>query len=97
MLGLIRRRISPALVGFALQGRVVALLPRGFALRCCVDRCVDDQTYAGFVGQVNQEADQRQVTQTPTFMVNGQMVDTSSAKSWADMGNLVIAAVGKAK
>jgi protein-disulfide isomerase len=69
----------------------------GVADQGAFDRCVDDQTYAGFVGQVNQEADRRQVTQTPTFMVNGQMVDTSGATSWANMGDIVVAAVGKAK
>jgi protein-disulfide isomerase len=69
----------------------------GVADQGAFDRCVDDQTYAGFVGQVNQEADRRQVTQTPTFMVNGQMVDTSGATSWEDMGNIVVSAVDKAK
>jgi protein-disulfide isomerase len=69
----------------------------GVANQSAFDSCVDDQTYAGFVGQVNQEADQRQVTQTPTFMVNGKPVDTSGATSWADMGNIVVSAVDKAK
>jgi protein-disulfide isomerase len=61
------------------------------------DQCVTSGKYIGFVSQVNAEADQRQVVGTPMFFVNGQQVNTSAAKSWNDVGRIVIQAVDQAK
>jgi protein-disulfide isomerase len=59
-------------------------------------QCLSQRTYAGFLTQVSAEADSRQVTGTPTFFVNGKIVDTSNAASWADVGKIVENAVASA-
>src|SRR5437870_3523316 len=41
--------------------------------------CLSNRTYSGFLTQVNAQADQLQVTGTPTFFVNGTMVDLTGA------------------
>jgi protein-disulfide isomerase len=58
--------------------------------------CLSDRTYAGFATQVAAQADKQQITGTPTFLVDGQIVDTSSAATWQQRGDLVVAAVDKA-
>ncbi len=58
--------------------------------------CLSDRTYTGFLTQVNSQADQLQVTGTPTFFVNGTMVDLTGATSPAGYGPILFAAVDKA-
>ena len=60
------------------------------------DQCLSSRKYAGFVSQVNAQADQQQITGTPTFLVNGKQVDVSGAADWAAVGDLVVQAVDKA-
>jgi len=60
------------------------------------DTCLSSRTYAGFVSQVAAQADHQQITGTPTFLVDGQIVDVSSASGWPQVGDLVVAAVDKA-
>jgi protein-disulfide isomerase len=60
------------------------------------DQCLSSRTYAGFLTQVNKAADQAQVSGTPTFLVNGRLVNVSAASGWAAVGDLVVAAVAKA-
>jgi len=60
------------------------------------DQCLSSRKYAGFVSQVNAQADSQQITGTPTFLVDGQIVNVSGASSWAQVGDLVVAAVQKA-
>ena len=58
--------------------------------------CLSNRTYSGFLTQVNAQADQLQVTGTPTFFVNGKMVDLTGATDPAGYGPLLLAAVAKA-
>ncbi len=64
------------------------------------DQCLSSRKYAGFLTQVNAQADKQQVGGTPTFFVDGQLVDYSTQLtgtfSWAKVGDLVVAAVTKA-
>jgi protein-disulfide isomerase len=60
------------------------------------DQCLSSRKYQDFLTQVNAQADKQQVTGTPTFFVNGQMVDLSAATDPAGYGPIVIAAVNKA-
>jgi protein-disulfide isomerase len=61
------------------------------------DQCLSSRKYAGFLTQVNAQADKQQVTGTPTFFVNGTMVDLSAANGDpTKYGAIVIAAVEKA-
>jgi protein-disulfide isomerase len=63
-------------------------------------QCLSSRKYAGFLTQVNAQADTQQVQGTPTFFVNGQLVDYSAGLtgtfSWQKVGDFVIAAVTKA-
>jgi protein-disulfide isomerase len=62
--------------------------------------CLSSRKYAGFLTQVNAQADKQQVGGTPTFFVNGQLVDYSNELtgtfSWEKVGDLIVAAVTKA-
>lgn len=75
---------------------------RGFAKSAGVpdqdvfDACVASGQFNGFLTQVTAEADSRQVTGTPTFLVDGTAVNLSGAQSWTDVGKLVVDAVTKA-
>jgi protein-disulfide isomerase len=60
------------------------------------DQCLSSGKYSGFLTQVNNAADQAQVSGTPTFLVNGKLVNVSSASGWPSVGDLVVAAVTKA-
>jgi protein-disulfide isomerase len=60
------------------------------------DQCLSARKYAGFVSQVNAQADTQQITGTPTFLVNGKQVDVAGAANWAGVGDLVVQAVQKA-
>ncbi len=60
------------------------------------DQCLSSRKYQGFLTQVNAQADRQQITGTPTFLLNGKIVDITSATSFADVGSIVIAAVDKA-
>jgi protein-disulfide isomerase len=62
------------------------------------DQCLSSQKYKGFLTQVNAQADQQQITGTPTFLVNGQILDYTSVadQGWAAVGDFVVAAVEKA-
>ena len=60
------------------------------------DQCLSSRKYAGFVSQVNAQADKQQITGTPTFLVNGQQVNVSGAADWGQVGDLVVQAVEKA-
>lgn len=60
------------------------------------DQCLSSRKYQGFLTQVNKQADTQQITGTPTFLVNGTIVNVSSATGWADVGTIVVAAVDKA-
>ncbi len=63
-------------------------------------QCLSSRKYAGFLTQVNAQADKQQVGGTPTFFVNGQLVDYSTQLtgtfSWEKVGDLVVADVNKA-
>jgi protein-disulfide isomerase len=58
--------------------------------------CLSSQKYKGFLTQVNAQADAQQITYTPSFLVNGQLLDYSGASGWPAVGDLVVAAVEKA-
>jgi protein-disulfide isomerase len=58
--------------------------------------CVKDQTFLGFLGQVSAEADARQVTGTPTFFVDGKMLNFTSATSFAQVQQILDDAVSAA-
>jgi protein-disulfide isomerase len=60
------------------------------------EQCVSSGQFNGFLTQVTAEADQRQVTGTPSFFVDGVAVDITGATSWSDVGSKVLAAVAKA-
>jgi protein-disulfide isomerase len=60
-------------------------------------QCFDAKTYVPFLTKVSNEADQRQVTATPTFLVNGKMLDFAGAKTFADILKIITAAVASAK
>ncbi len=60
------------------------------------DQCLSSRRYSAFISQVNAQADQQQITGTPTFLVNGVVVSTAGAANWSDVGDLVVAAVEKA-
>jgi protein-disulfide isomerase len=60
------------------------------------DQCLSARTYAGFLSQVNAQADKQQIVGTPTFLVNGQQVNVSGASDWSGVGDLVVQAVEKA-
>lgn len=51
--------------------------------------CVKSQTYLGFVGQTSAEADTRQVSGTPTFFVDGKMLNFSSASSFTQIQTIL--------
>ena len=59
-------------------------------------QCVNDQRYVGFLTQVSAEADTRQVTGTPTFLVDGKMLNFDSAKTYADILKTITDAVAAA-
>ena len=58
--------------------------------------CVRNQTYLGFLSVVSGEADTRQVSGTPTFFVDGKMLNFSSAKSFIGVQQILDAAVSAA-
>jgi protein-disulfide isomerase len=60
------------------------------------DQCLSSRKYSGFLTQVNKAADQAQVAGTPTFFLDGKLVNVSAATGWAAVGDLVVAAVAKA-
>lgn len=60
-------------------------------------QCFDAKTYVPFLSKVSGEADQRQVTGTPTFFVNGTMLSFASAKTFTDVLGIITAAVAAAK
>jgi protein-disulfide isomerase len=57
------------------------------------DQCLTSKKYLGFVNSVAAEADNLQITGTPTVFVDGKQVDFSSANSWAQYGQLIVDAV----
>jgi protein-disulfide isomerase len=59
-------------------------------------QCLNDQRYVGFLTQVSAEADTRQVTGTPTFFVDGKMLNFDSAKTYADILKTITDAVAAA-
>jgi len=62
------------------------------------DQCLSSQKYKGFLTQVNGQADSQQVTYTPSFLINGQLLDYSNigAAGWAAVGDYVVQQVEKA-
>lgn len=60
-------------------------------------QCYKAKTYVPFLTKVSGEADQRQVTGTPTFFVNGKMLNFASAKTFADILKIITDAVVAAK
>ena len=60
-------------------------------------QCFDAKTYVPFLSKVSAEADQRQVTGTPTIFVDGKMLSFTSAKTFADVLGIITAAVAAAK
>jgi protein-disulfide isomerase len=69
----------------------------GIADMTTFSQCVKDQKYVGFLTQVAAEADSRQVTGTPTFFVNGKLLNFGSAKTFADVLKIITDAVAAAK
>jgi protein-disulfide isomerase len=58
--------------------------------------CVKNQTYLGFLSLVSSEADARQVSGTPTFFVDGKMLNFNSATSFVQVQQILDAAVSAA-
>ena len=64
------------------------------------NQCLASQKYKGFLTQVNAQADKQQVTGTPSFLVNGHLLNYSNAYStggWAAVGNYVIQQIDQAQ
>lgn len=60
------------------------------------ESCLENQTYAGWVAQVEKRAEDDQIAGTPTVLVNGVRVDLSQASSWEEYIVILTTAVAQA-
>jgi protein-disulfide isomerase len=60
-------------------------------------QCVANDTFGGWVTQMEVSSENDQVTGTPTLMVNGTRVDWSQASTWNDVLSIVQEAIAAAQ
>jgi protein-disulfide isomerase len=58
--------------------------------------CVSEETFAGWVTQVERRAEDDQISGTPTVLVDGTRVDLGQASSWDDYINQLTTAIQQA-